>query len=316
MSGTQQYVGPNAVYAGGESMIQQIIPAYLYTQYANDDNLQALFMSQNDLATQFLLWFNTLNLPIYTGGIVSGALLAWVAEGLYGMLRPPITTGAVKSTEGINSAPIGTVVINGRRISSNETLQSVNDDIFRRIITWNFYKGDGFTFNTTWLKRRVLRFMLGANGIAPVIDKTDWVNITTSGTAFTVVVNSVYLSSSVATMLNSLIQSGACITPFQYTFTVSAAAQTLFDDGGVLYLSPNTGYPASTSGLTTGQLWSNAGVISVYGTTTPSPTAAPVYFGLITASALLTLTGANLPLTKPRAGSLQLWNNGGEVSIA
>lgn len=41
----------------------------------------------------------------------------------------------------------------------------VNDDIFRRIITWHFYKGDGKHFNIRWLKRRVMQFCIGVDGI-------------------------------------------------------------------------------------------------------------------------------------------------------
>jgi len=32
-------------------------------------------------------------------------------------------------------------------------------------MTWNLYKGDGKLFSTTWLKRRVMRFLLGVNGV-------------------------------------------------------------------------------------------------------------------------------------------------------
>ncbi|WMJ65680.1 hypothetical protein RBI80_00330 [Klebsiella variicola] len=31
-------------------------------------------------------------------------------------------------------------------------------------MTWNFYKGDGFYFSIPWIKRRILRFLLGVNG--------------------------------------------------------------------------------------------------------------------------------------------------------
>ena len=221
MSATAQYVGPNAVYPGlpTETCLQQIIPAYCYTQYADDDNIQAFNTSYNDEATQFLLWFNTLNLPIYTGGIVSGALLDWVAEGVYGQYRPSITTGSVGNFESINQSPINEQAINSRRIKNNEVLQSTTDDIFRRVLTWNFYKGDGFVFNTQWLKRRVLRFMNGANGISPTIDQTYTCSISVSGRAFTVNVSG---NSTTGQLLNTLIQSGACITPFMYTFTVTA----------------------------------------------------------------------------------------------
>lgn len=216
-----QYVGPNAVYeyASGLTCLPQIIPAYVFQQYADDDNIQALFIAQNQYATQFLLWFNTLNLPIYTGGIVAGALLDWVAQGVYGIMRPSVTTGGGTSVGAINSYAINTVSINTRKISSNEMLQSTNDDVFRRVITWNFYKGDGFVFNMQWLKRRILRFLNGANGISPVIDNTYQASITVSGKTFSAVVATG--DTGMISLLNSLIASGACAIPFQYVVTVA-----------------------------------------------------------------------------------------------
>lgn len=219
MSGTTQYVGPNAVYAGGLTCLQQIIPAYVYMEYADDDNIQAWFMAQNAYATQFLLWFNTLNLPIYTGGIVAGALLDWVAQGLYGITRPSVTTGGRRSVAATNSGAIESKATNTRKITSNEVLQSASDDIFRRVITWNFYKGDGFYFNIQWLKRRVLRFLNGPNGISPAIDNTYAASVAVTGSAYAITVPTGNAAN--VALLNALIKSGACTTPFQYTFTVA-----------------------------------------------------------------------------------------------
>jgi hypothetical protein len=213
------YVGPNAVYAGGLTCLQQIIPSYCFQQFADDDNIQAFFAAQNEYATQFLLWFNTLNLPIYTGGIISGALLDWVAQGIYGIMRPSVTTGSLRAVAAINSMPINFAAINERKITSNEALQSTTDDIFRRVITWNFYKGDGFVFNVEWLKRRVLRFLNGPNGISPVIDNTYAVSVAITGAVFAVTVATGNATN--VSLLNALINSGACATPFQYSFTVS-----------------------------------------------------------------------------------------------
>jgi len=317
MSGSTQYVGPNAVYPGlpEQTCLQQIIPAYVYTEYADDDNIQAFNTSYNNEATQFLLWFNTLNLPIYTGGIVSGALLDWVGQGLYGQVRPSVTTGSIESFESINQSPINEQAINSRRIINNEFLQSTTDDIYRRVLTWNMYKGDGLIFNTQWLKRRVLRFMNGANGISPTIDQTVSCSVVVSGTTFSVYVIG---ATSLGQTLNSLIQSGACITPFMYSISVTASsylATGLFSDGGAVALTnPPDGYPTSPTGLPVGGLYSNGGLVSVAGITTPS--GGPFYFNGLTAASLLALGGANLPLTNPGAGTGELWNNSGVVSVA
>lgn len=213
-----QYVGPNAVYLGGPTTLQQIIPSYVYQEYADDDNIQAFFLAYNQYATQFLLWFNTLNLPIYTGGIVAGSLLDWVATGLYGFPRPTVTTGGTQAVAAINSTQINFMAVNQRKVTSNEILQGTSDDIYRRALTWNFYKGDGFVFNLEWLKRRVLRFLNGPNGIPPVIDNTYAASVSITGAAFTVTVATGDPTN--VSLLNSLINSGACAMPFQYTFSV------------------------------------------------------------------------------------------------
>lgn len=313
----QQYVGPNATYAGvasgGLTALPQIIPSYLYVQYADDDNLQALVMAYNQVATEFLTWFNTLNLPIYTGGVVSGPLLDWVAQGLYGIMRPSITTGAILTRGATNVFPTNVEATDQRQRINNEVLQSVNDDIFRRVITWNFYKGDGFVFSTEWLKRRIVRFLNGPNGISPVIDNTYQVSASVSGTTFTIVCKTTTPNN--GTLLNALINSGACATPFPYTFSLTATTG-LTNVSGTLHLSPNTGYPTSAIGGV-GALWSNGGVVTCIGyPTTPNPAAPPVYFGMTDAVSLYELSGANLPITAPPTGSLQIWNNTGVLHVA
>jgi hypothetical protein len=314
VSGTQQYVNPNAVYASGLTCLTTFPPAYVFQQYADDDNIWAWFTAYNQIAEQYLLWFNTLNLPIYTGGIVSGALLDWVALGIYGMVRPSVTTGSTRSLGAMATLAMSETPMAWRTVTSTETLQSTTDDIFRRMMTWNLYKGDGFVFNVEWLKRRVLRFVNGPNGISPVIDNTFSVSVSMSGNVFTVLVTTTYTS--VVTLLNALIQSGACATPFQYSFSVSIPINYLADDGGVLIVLSGSGYPTSTSGLVAGSIWSNGGNVSVVPGVLPNPFAPPVYFGSISSSVLLALGGGNLPLISQSPGSGQLWNNGGEVSIS
>jgi hypothetical protein len=39
-----------------------------------------------------------------------------------------------------------------------------DDDLFKRILTWHLYKGDGKLFNIRWLKRRIMRFLTGEQG--------------------------------------------------------------------------------------------------------------------------------------------------------
>jgi hypothetical protein len=217
-----QYVGANAVYPGlpQQTNLQSFPPAYVFQEYSDDDNIQAFNTSYNDLAEQFLLWFNTLNLPIYTGGIISGSLLDWVAQGLYGTMRPSVSTGSSFAYDAINSVQINYMAINERRASSKSSLQTTNDDYFRRVLTWNLFKGDGFVFNMAWLKRRIWRFMTGPNGIDPGITTTYPVSVTVSGSSFTV---NITTTDTVSTgFLSSLINAGILNVPFQYSFTINA----------------------------------------------------------------------------------------------
>lgn len=95
---------------------------------------------------------------------------------------------------------------------------------------------------------------------------------------------------------------------------------SLSNDGGVLVLSGGTatGWPVDNGGLAAGSVWSNGGVCDVVPGIVPNPAAAPVFFGGITSSGLLTIGGGNLPIAQPTAGSLQLWFNvaAGEIWVA
>lgn len=90
----------------------------------------------------------------------------------------------------------------------------------------------------------------------------------------------------------------------------------LANDGGVLQLlPPAAGYPTSPTGLAPGALWNNGGTVAVV----PGLFVAgmpPLLFGSISSALLLVIGGAGLPLAPPKAGSLQLWNDGGLIAVA
>ena len=166
-----------------------IIPAYAFNQYADDDNIVALFEAYNKVAQYYLDWFNSTNLPIYTG--LQGPLLDWVAQGLYGQSRPtlasaisfnlgPVNTFRPKQmyTSGTTNLPF---LVNSFVKKYAGTYYLTSDDLFKRILTWNYYKGDGFVFNPRWLKRRVMRFLIGVNGTDPGINQTYRISVTYSG---------------------------------------------------------------------------------------------------------------------------------------
>ena len=99
--------------------------------------------------------------------------------------------------------------------------ETASDDIYQRCITWNFYKGDGFQFNINWLKRRIIRFLTGANGVAPAIDNTYNVSVTfQSGNNVLINIPNTF-ESSVAIYLASALNSGVLQLPFQYIFTIA-----------------------------------------------------------------------------------------------
>lgn len=114
-----------------------------------------------------------------------------------------------------------------------------------------------------------------------------------------------------------------------------------YNDGGVLaFRFTPVGWPTSPAGLPYGAVWANdTGTVGIAPTPgymggqvnasqfdlgqfnvgmqgyTPTPGAPPLFFGSITAEALLAIGGGNLPLTDPVVMN-QLWNNGGEVAIS
>ena len=86
------------------------------------------------------------------------------------------------------------------------------------------------------------------------------------------------------------------------------------NDGGVLILTgPTAGWSTSQVGLGNGAFWSNGGVASVMPLPTYVPGIAPVVFGGITASRLLTLGSGVLPWIEPTPGSGILWLPGGPL---
>lgn len=205
--------------------VQNTIPAYLYWQYADDSDLQAFMASFNAMAQQYVNTFNQLNLPAYAGNpLVVGALLDWVAEGIYGIPRPVLTTGLVQLVGPYDTVPYDTQPYDGFHTAGTLTQLTTSDDVFKRILTWNLYRGDGKVFNITWLKRRVLRFLNGLNGTDPDIDQTYQISVTqATGNVFNINLTAweaAFPSSNIPTILQAAMKAGALNVPFTYTFNV------------------------------------------------------------------------------------------------
>lgn len=162
----------------GPTTLLAVIPAYLYQQYNDDEDLQAFVDALNALYQSYVTWFATVMLPVYTNPMVNTDLLDWVAQGLYGMSRPALPSGRSQNIGAINTFALNTWVINEEEIIGPPDYYITTDDIFRRILTWHLWKGDGKIFDIRWLKRRVKRFLTGTDGTAGNTEQTYDVSVT------------------------------------------------------------------------------------------------------------------------------------------
>lgn len=233
----------------GSGFLEKIVPSYPYIQYSDDDSIQAFVAAQNQYAQAYLDFINDLELPIYTRPQIYGLLLDWVAQGLYGLIRPLLPSGDIKALGPYNTFAFNVEKYNGYRPSGPTNYFATSDDVFKRIITWNFYKGDGTEFNVRWLKRRVQRFLTGPNGTDPGINETYQISVLFAGSDWTIrLLNGIrtvtggafynrfafntmafnHLKSTfqpltplaLASMFQAAIDAGVLQLPFQYTFTV------------------------------------------------------------------------------------------------
>ena len=203
----------------GPTSVQSTIPAYLYVQYQGDDAVQAFFTAYNQYAQAYINFFNSLNFPIYTQSPLSGKLLDWVAESIYGISRPALPTSrGTRRIGAVNTFTANSITFNGYIPGKPSTYTATSDDTFRRIITWSFYKGDGKVFNPRWLKRRINRFLNGING-TDVVNDTQY-NVSVYPTGFQAW--TIKLTNSTATQIfAAAVQTGAIELPFQISWTVT-----------------------------------------------------------------------------------------------
>ncbi len=199
-------------------MQTQVIPSYLYTQYADDDALAAFVAAYNGMAQEYITLFNTIGLPLYPW--LSGDLLDWVAAGLYGILRPVVPAGAARLTGPINTWAYNTIPFNGRSATIGPNYTLASDDIFKRIITWHFYKDDGRQITTRWLKRRIMRFLYGVNGVDYNPAETYPISVRFTGGAAVQVQVAGPFPGLTETIFDYCVRTGILALPFQYEFTV------------------------------------------------------------------------------------------------
>ncbi|MDQ2230672.1 hypothetical protein RBI69_12605 [Citrobacter portucalensis] len=162
-------------------MLEDIIRSYLYTQYNDDDNIRAFVTAYNTMAKNIYDWMKNANLPIFVGGYNAGDQLRWIARGIYGVKPPVLSSGRQLVLGAFNTFTFNTVPFNTRKVINQSEQVVVSDDLFKRIMTWNFYKGDGFYFTIPWLKRRIMRFLTGVNGVDVVNDQHWSISVLFSG---------------------------------------------------------------------------------------------------------------------------------------
>ena len=221
--------------------VQSTISSYLYWQYADDDNLQSMVDAYNGCQQYYLDWFNETPLAIYTSTAISGSLLDWVGFGLYGVVRPMLGSSYSKTLGAVDTITPNELAVNASKTITSGSFQTASDDIYKRVITWNFYKGDGKHFTIKWLKKRVARFLTGLNGTDPGIQETYDISVTSGshGSAFgsfsfgvssfgaepnTVVIaikNPANYDPNVLSALQQLVNQRTLNLPFQYQFAVS-----------------------------------------------------------------------------------------------
>lgn len=249
-----EFVASTATFPpASPTTLTQTIPSYLYTEYNDDDDLQAFVDSQNILSQDYVTWFATTYLGVYTSDQIVGLLLDWVGQGIYGYERPSLPSGRNRNIGPLNTYGLNVLGPNILKEIGNQNVYVTTDDIYKRCLTWHLYKGDGKVFNIQWLKRRIMRFLFGVNGTSYNIDSTypvsvtfgldNAVNITIGAGVRTVIggaipnlcgLNTVgpnqlntsfvpYPAIPEAVIFQSAIDSGALEVPFQYTWVVNVA---------------------------------------------------------------------------------------------
>lgn len=226
--------------------------AYAYQQYQDDDNVKAFFTAYTQIGQQYLDSINELQLPIYSGPNLTGALLDWVMVGLYDIVRPALPRTDIRSIGPYGTAYYGQISYGMRRTITPSTFYETTDDIYKRIGTWALWKGDGKVFNIRWLKRRIMRFLTGVDGAAGEVGQTYRVSVTLAGGEVGIRIfagvrtitksasygkfaygtrpygklSSTYVpypNAELVPILQSAIDSGVLELPFQFTYSVVTA---------------------------------------------------------------------------------------------
>lgn len=208
---------------------ETVINAYPYVQFSDDEDIVAWFEAHNQYTQQYLDWFNNYPLAIYTNDDITGGFLDWIGYGIYGTRRAPINTSLSSSTGAINTYTPNWKPINATITSDTGTFQTMTDETYRRLITWNFYKGDGMQLTIPWIKRRIARFISGGTGY---ID-TSGISVTiTDGTYDILLIATTSDEIFYAQQISSLITAGIPNWPIGYGVNIRRIDTSIRNDFG------------------------------------------------------------------------------------
>lgn len=199
--------------------LNKTIPAYPFVQFNDDPNVVAFFTAYNQITQTYLNAFNKLSLPFWPNGNINGYLLDWIAEGIYGVRRPyvKISEGSVAKGE-YDTVEYDAITYSRLKRHQHGKTQYLPDEYFKRVLTWDFYKGDGFQFSIPWLKRRLARFIHGKAGAAPLLENTFDISVTCAGGVFNIKIPD--YGDGVGSFLCTAIGQRLVNLPFIYTFNV------------------------------------------------------------------------------------------------
>lgn len=163
----------SAVESFASQPMQKVVPAYLYAQYSDDENLQAFIDAFNAIAQGYLNWYINTPLAVYTSDAIYGPLLDLVAANIYGLTRPIVSSLNVHESGfyGNDGYGFGSAYAMAEIVESG-TAYVATDDVFKRVMTWTLWKGlQEIQVSIDWMKKRIARFLYGVNGSdAPVSD--------------------------------------------------------------------------------------------------------------------------------------------------
>ncbi|QHI95518.1 hypothetical protein GT348_03865 [Aristophania vespae] len=199
-----------------------IAPAYAYQQFTDDSNIVAFFDAFNQMATETLTWLAEHPFPLYIGSYLTGGFLDYCAYCLYGQFRYKISYVQLQQYGGaLNDQDINRIAIDEIIVQKNYLGTTINDDLFKRILTWNLYKGDGLSFTIPWLKRRIMRFLTGNEGQVWRFNSCQNVDVKVKGRIVAITITPGDWDSSLISVLDRIINNGILNIPPIYNYAIS-----------------------------------------------------------------------------------------------